>query len=574
MPDDIRYLGETLVDRGLLTKENLSQALDICQDTGKSLGNILVEKGFVKETDLTRVLGKKMKDLMPVDLLNKNIPQDIINKLPASIVQIYNIVPIDFKADVLTIAMADPFNIQILDDLKFRLGFEVKGVPANEEDIKKTIQKKYGEKGSSFEDVLGEIKDDKQQKRKMAIKAADKEIDDASLKELANQAPVIKLLNLILLQAIKDKASDIHLEPFENEFKVRYRVDGTLYDMSPPPKSLSLAIASRIKVMANLDISERRLPQDGRILMKIGNTNVDLRVSTLPTAHGESVVIRVLDKSVVSLSLDQIGMRQDTLEIIRTIIRKPNGIFLVTGPTGSGKTTTLYSALREINNIETKIITTEDPVEYDIDGIIQIPINPKIELNFARCLRAILRQDPDVIMVGEIRDEETAQIAVQSALTGHLVFSTLHTNDATGAITRLLDMGIEPFLITSSLEAILAQRLVRTICADCKEAYEPLEAVFTELGLNKNEMAHKKFYRGAGCDVCHHSGYKGRTGIYELFQMNSAISALIAEKAPAVVLRQKAQEAGMITLREYGIMKIFDGVTTSEEVIRETQLYT
>jgi type IV pilus assembly protein PilB len=573
VPEGSKLLGERLVARGLITKQELMKALDACQETDQPLGKVLISKGYVTEHDLVKALGKKIDSSRPISLTHVEIAPDVIAKIPPSVVQIYKIVPLEFKGNELTIAMADPFNIQIIDDLKFRLGYEVKGMFAEEKEIKQAIAKYYGHKGDSFEDVLGVIKDRKEESVEHAIKAAEENLDAVSLKELANQAPVIKLLNLVLMQAVKDQASDIHLEPFETDFKVRYRVDGILYEMSPPPKSLALALTSRIKVMANLDISERRLPQDGRIIMKIGDKNVDLRVSTLPTAYGESVVIRVLDKSIVSLSLDQIGMRAETLADFRKIIQKPNGIVLVTGPTGSGKTTTLYSALREINKIETKIITTEDPVEYDIDGLIQIPINSKIDLSFARCLRAILRQDPDVIMVGEIRDEETAQIAVQSSLTGHLVFSTLHTNDAPGAVTRLLDMGVEPFLITSSLEAILAQRLVRTVCTRCKEAYAPSEENLRELGLDASQISQKQFFRGKGCPACNHTGYKGRTGIFELFVMNDVIRALVLERAATVALRQKAQEMGMRTLREYGILKIFDGETTPEEVIRETQLY-
>lgn len=573
VPDGHKLLGERLVSRGLITKQELVRALDISQETGEPLGKVLIAKGYVNEHDIAKALGKKVDSSRPISLTSVEIAPDVIAKIPPSVVQIYKIVPLEFKGNELTIAMADPFNIQIIDDLKFRLGYEVKGLFAEEDDIKKAIAKYYGHKGDSFEDVLGEIQDSKKDAVEQTIKAASENLDAASLKELANQAPVIKLLNLVLMQAVKDQASDIHLEPFESDFKIRYRVDGVLYEMAPPPKSLALALTSRIKVMASLDISERRLPQDGRIIMKIGEKNVDLRVSTLPTAYGESVVIRVLDKSVVSLSLDQIGMRQQTLSEFRKIIQKPNGIVLVTGPTGSGKTTTLYSALREINKIESKIITTEDPVEYDIDGLVQIPINAKIDLNFARCLRAILRQDPDIIMVGEIRDEETAQIAVQSSLTGHLVFSTLHTNDAPGAITRLLDMGVEPFLITSSLEAVLAQRLVRTICSQCKEPYAPSDENLRELGLETHEIGAKQFFRGRGCPACNNTGYKGRTGIFELFIMNDVIRALVLERAATVALRQKAQEMGMQTLREYGILKIFDGETTPEEVIRETQLY-
>lgn len=523
------------------------------------------------------MFGTNASSQEPISLSSLSIAKDVIAKVPTTTVQTYTIMPVACKGNVLTIAMIDPFNIQTIDDLKFRLGYDINGVRADEQDIKVAMQKYYGlaieSSPSNIREEFTSAAHEALQSKTAPLKPVGKEVDASSLKDLANQAPVIKLLNLILLQAVKDHASDIHLEPFEDDYKIRYRVDGILYEMSPPPKSLALALTSRIKVMANLDISERRLPQDGRIVIVIENTQIDLRVSTLPTAYGESVVIRVLDKSVVALSLEQVGMRPELLVEMRKLIQKPNGIILVTGPTGSGKTTTLYSALKEINTIDRKLITTEDPVEYDIDGIVQVPINAKINLTFACCLRSILRQDPDIIMVGEIRDEETAQIAVQSALTGHLVFSTLHTNDAPGAVTRLLDMGVEPFLVTSSLQAVLAQRLVRTICTDCKEPYAPSEYQLRELGLTQKDIGNKKFFKGRGCPTCNNTGYKGRTGIFELFSMNDMISALVLDHAPAVTIRQKAQEFGMKTLREYGLMKIFDGSTSPEEVIRETQTY-
>ena len=397
--------------------------------------------------------------------------------------------------------------------------------------------------------------------------------DVVVLQELASQPPVVKLLNLILLQSVKDRASDIHFEPFEDKYIIRYRVDGILYDITNPPKNLALAISSRIKVMSNLDIAERRLPQDGRIMISVEGKNVDLRVSTLPTVFGESVVMRVLDRGVVSLSLDQIGASESALKKLRRLIHKPNGIILSTGPTGCGKTTTLYSCLREINKIDYKIITTEDPVEYDIHGIIQVPIRPKINLNFANCLRHILRQDPDIIMVGEIRDAETVQIAIQASLTGHLVFSTLHTNDAPGAITRLINMGAEPFLITSTLEAVVAQRLVRVICKDCREKYNPNPKALEELNLPSKEMKDMAFYRGRGCSKCNKTGYRGRTGIFEFLIVTEALKPLIMERSQTAVIREMARKEGMKTLREDGLEKIQEGITTIEEVVRETQQY-
>jgi type IV pilus assembly protein PilB len=568
----IKYIGKALVEKKIITEEQLSQALEEQAASGKPLGRVLISLGFVREEDIFSLLGKKM-DSEPVrDLLKREIPAEVIEKVPPSVVQIYKVLPVSLDGNSLTIAMGDPGNIQILDDLHFRLGYQIKGVLADEDLIEAAIEKYYGDKGGSFNEIIGELETETREGASESTIEMD-EIDARSLQEMANQAPVVKLLNLILIQAIKDHASDIHLEPFEDDFKVRYRVDGALYEMKAPPKSLALALTSRVKVMANLDIAERRLPQDGRILMNVGPLSVDLRISVLPTIFGESVVMRVLDKSVVSLSLDQIGMSAGMRKEFRRLIQKPNGIVLVTGPTGSGKTTTLYSALREINKIEYKIITTEDPVEYDIEGIIQVPIKPKIGLDFARCLRSILRQDPDVIMVGEIRDEETAQIAIQSSLTGHLVFSTLHTNDAPGAVTRLIDMGVEPFLITSSLEAVVAQRLVRTLCKKCKEAYKPSDAILQEVSLSRAEVGQRDFYIGRGCKGCNFTGYKGRTGIYEFFVMNEAIKELVLAKAPTAVLRQKAQEFGMRTLREDGLIKVFDGQSSIEEVARETQQY-
>jgi type IV pilus assembly protein PilB len=394
--------------------------------------------------------------------------------------------------------------------------------------------------------------------------------DIQQLEKDANAAPVVKLLNMVLLQAIKDRASDIHFEPFETEFKIRYRVDGVLYEMMPPPLQLARAVISRVKVMSSLDIAETRLPQDGRIELNIAGKPVDLRVSTLPTMFGESVVLRVLDRSNVSLDLEQIGLRPDELKTFRELLKKPNGIILVTGPTGSGKTTTLYSALQEANRVEVKIITTEDPVEYDIDGLIQVPINEEIGVTFAKCLRSILRQDPDIILVGEIRDLETAQIAVEASLTGHIVFSTLHTNDAPSSVTRVTDLGLEPFLVTATLEAIIAQRLVRRICLRCRVEYEPSDEELYELELTRSEVSGRTFHYGKGCKECNGTGYRGRIAIFEMMLLNDRLRELIMQSASTAALRKVAQEEGMRTLRESGLLHIFDGITTIEEVVRET----
>jgi len=390
------------------------------------------------------------------------------------------------------------------------------------------------------------------------------------LKEAADSNPVRKLINLVLLQAIKDTASDIHFEPFEDEFKMRYRIDGILYEMMPPPAHIAPAISSRIKVMANLDIAERRMPQDGRIELNVNNQPIDLRVAVLPTMFGESVVMRVLDRSNVSLDLDKLGLREEDLTVVRQLIHKPNGIVICTGPTGSGKTTTLYSALRELNDPSSKLITAEDPVEYDIDGIIQCQIKPDIELTFGRILRAMLRQDPDTILVGEIRDKETAEISVQASLTGHLVFSTLHTNDAPSSIARLLDLGLEPFLVTATLEGIIAQRLVRKICPNCKTEYTPAEEQLMELELRPDDVAGKTFFYGKGCDNCNNTGYRGRLGLYEIMLLDDETRDMIVKHASTQVLRAEAKKRGMRTLRQSGLMSIYDGITSIEEVVRET----
>ncbi len=565
---DYKSLGRLLLDKNMITDSQLKQALEEQRYTGKLLGRTLVELGFLSEEDVLKALGVQA-GVEYVDLSKITIPDDIIKKISPSLAKIYKVVPVGFKDGILTIAMSDPLNVNIIDDLRFMLNCPVKGVVARETDIVDAIQKLYGASGETINEVIGEIEKKIPEAKKGG--EAEEVSDVVVLQELASQPPVVKLLNLILLQSIKERASDIHFEPFEDKYMVRYRVDGVLCDVTSPPKNLALAISSRIKVMAHLDIAERRLPQDGRIMLSIEGKNIDLRVSTLPTAFGESVVLRVLDKEVVSLSLTQIGMQKKMLTELREIIVKPNGIILATGPTGGGKTTTLYSCLREINKIDYKIITTEDPVEYDLPGIIQVAIKPKINLTFANCLRHILRQDPDIIMVGEIRDTETLQIAIQASLTGHLVFSTLHTNDAPGTITRLINMGAEPFLITSTLESVIAQRLVRVICKNCRERYTPEPAALEELGLTDEEMEHMTFYRGKGCSQCNKRGYRGRTGIFEFLKMTDRLRPLVMQRSQTSVIREAAQKEGMRPLREDGLEKIRKGITTIEEIIRETQ---
>jgi len=492
----------------------------------------------------------------------------VLRIMPSSVARMYRAVPVAIAGNTVTVAVMDPYNAQLIGELAFILGKDVQLAVAPSKQIEDTILRFFGEESESLKDVLEDM--ESQLASAEVIETATKTGGTAALEELASQAPIVRFVNLILFQAIQDRASDIHFEPFEDEFKIRYRVDGALYEMAPPPKHLALPVISRIKVMSNLNIAERRLPQDGRIQLNIGGKQVDLRVSTLPTQYGESVVLRVLDRTVVNLELESLGMPADIFEQTKEVIKVPNGIFIVTGPTGSGKTTTLYSCLKRINTIDMKLLTSEDPVEYDIEGIMQVPINEAIGLTFARALRAFLRQDPDIIMVGEMRDLETAQISIQASLTGHLVFTTLHTNDASGAVTRMIDMGVEPFLISSTLQGILAQRLVRTSCKKCRIAYEPTEAVLSELGLTKEDTQGRPFYYGKGCMECNETGYKGRKGLFELLVMSEPIRELINMRAPAGVLRARALELGMRTLREDGIRSILDGETTVEEVLKYT----
>jgi type IV pilus assembly protein PilB len=568
MPEQSQYnlILKKLVDNKLLSQQMIDEAVEEEKKTGKNIFKILVDHEYIKED----VLLGAMADWLSIELIDiskVNIQREAINKISASTAKFYNIMPLKIEGRAVVVAVSDPLNMKLADDLRFVTGLNIKMVVAKEIDIKKAVEHYYGEEEESLGDVINEAE-------KASGKTSVKEEGDVDkLKEIASQAPVVKLLNMVLLRAIREKASDIHFEPFEKEYKIRYRIDGACYDAAHPPRDLSLAISSRIKVMANLDVAEHRLPQDGRIIMDIGGRSVDLRVSTLPTLYGESIVMRVLDKSVVSLSLDQLGMSEDVKLSLRKLIQRPNGILLTTGPTGSGKTTTLYSCLREINKIDYKIITVEDPVEYDIEGIIQVAINPKIDLSFARTLRHILRQDPDIIMVGEIRDSETAEIAIQAALTGHLVFSTLHTNDAPGAVARLTDMGVEPFLISSTVRAVIAQRLVRLVCQKCKKPYEPQKHEISELNISSDKIKDVELYKGKGCSECNGSGYKGRSGIYELFIMDDKIRELVVRRASLAAIREAAREGGMKTLREDAISKILEGTTTVEEALRETKEY-
>jgi type IV pilus assembly protein PilB len=563
-----RPIGRVLVKMNKVTREQVVEALDFQKRKGGALGRILIDLGYIKEGDLNVALAAQ-KGYELVDLANINIPKEAIEAVPAQIATTNKVLPVEFdKAKKkLVVAMASYENFRALDDLRQLMGYHVTAKIGDPDTIDRLIQKHYQAAAEGIGEVLSELANDDALKD---IKGRGESIDLDQLKEAADSNPVRKLINLVLLQAIKDKASDIHFEPFEDEFKMRYRIDGILYEMMPPPTHIAAAISSRIKVMANLDIAERRLPQDGRIELNVNNQPIDLRVSVLPTMFGESVVMRVLDRSNVSLDLDRLGLRDEELDIVRQLIRKPNGIVVVTGPTGSGKTTTLYSALRELNDPTSKLITAEDPVEYDIDGIIQCQIKPDIELTFARILRAMLRQDPDTVLIGEIRDKETAEIAVQASLTGHLVFSTLHTNDAPSSIARLLDLGLEPFLVTATLEGVVAQRLVRKICNNCKTEYTPTEEQLMELELHLDDVTGKKFYYGKGCDNCNSTGYRGRMGLYEIMTLDDDMRDQIIKHASTQVLRAEAKKRGMRTLRQGGLLAIYDGVTTIEEVVRET----
>jgi type IV pilus assembly protein PilB len=564
-----RPIGRVLTKMGKVTRDQVVEAMGYQKTKGGALGQILIGLGYVKEGDLNVALAAQ-KGYELVSLEGRNIDPKAIAAVPAQIATTNKVVPLDFDPVTkrLTVAMASHENFRALDDLRSLMGYQVKAVIADGDAIDRLINKFYKSAAEDLGQILGELQNDEALKDLKGRKGESIDLD--SIKEAADSNPVRKLINLVLLQAIKDKASDIHFEPFETEFKMRYRIDGVLYEMMPPPSHIAPAISSRIKVMANLDIAERRMPQDGRIELNVNNQPIDLRVSVLPTMFGESVVMRVLDRGNVNLDLDKLGLREDDLASIRQLIHKPNGVCIVTGPTGSGKTTTLYSALRELNDPSSKLITAEDPVEYDIDGIVQCQIKPEIELTFARILRSMLRQDPDIILIGEIRDNETAKIAVEASLTGHLVFSTLHTNDAPSSIARLLDLGLEPFLVTAAIEGVIAQRLVRKICSNCKTEYTPGLDQLMELELRPEDVEGRIFYYGKGCDACNNTGYRGRQGLYEIMMLDDDMKDMIIHKASTQVIRQAAKARGMRTLRQSGLMAIYDGITTIEEVVRET----
>ncbi len=545
---------DMLETRGVIDS---GQAYDLTQDAvhnGKDILQLVLDYGiFATEDEFWAVVAEEL-GADHFDLTTYEPPPSVINLIPSGMARLYGAFPITLDGRGLHVAFTDPLNPQLVEDLRFGLGKAVVPVVARRTQVQTLIDKHYGTTSPSIDDIFG------------GLSAVGKESPEIE----ANSAPIVKFVDLVMAQAIKEKASDIHFEPFEHEFKIRYRVDGALYEMAPPPVHLANSVISRIKVMSSMNIAERRVPQDGRIMTVVNGKAVDMRVNSLPTQHGESVVLRVLDRSSVNLDLEHLGMPPYLFDYITETINKPNGIFIVTGPTGAGKTTTLYACLRRINTIDTKVITAEDPVEYELDGIMQVPINEAVGLTFGKALRAFLRQDPDRIMVGEMRDVETAQIAIQASLTGHLVLSTLHTNDAAGAVTRLVDMGVEPFLVSATLEGVLAQRLLRTICKNCRSPYDPNMSILNQLGVSQDDLGGKQFYTGSGCDKCGGSGYKGRKGIYELLDITDPIRELITQKAPSLVLKQKAIELGMATLREDGLRNIFDGETTVEEVLKYT----
>jgi len=567
-----RRIGQVLVDMGFITDEQQELLVDEQHEhPGQLLGRVAIDMGLVNDDQLSQALAEQLS-LHSVALADIKVSNELLAMVAAPMAQMYRVVPIEFDGETLTVATCDPQNLSVQDELRTFLGFNIRVVVATEPAMTSQLERYYGESTDSVESIVSALEEDAELAAAAAGISSDGPINLDDVTALADSAPVRKLLNMVLLMAIKEHASDLHFEPFEDEFRIRIKADGVLYEMVPPPRHLAFAITTRIKVMANLDIAERRLPQDGRIELTVGGHPIDLRVSVLPTMFGESVVMRVLDRSVVSLDLSKVGMNEATLAKFREVIEKPNGVVLVTGPTGSGKTTTLYSALNELNRIEDKLITTEDPVEYDMEGIVQVPIDASIGNTFAHILRSILRQDPDKILVGEIRDLETAEIAVQASLTGHLVFSTLHTNDAPSTIVRMKDMGVPTFLITATVEAILAQRLVRKVCMQCREEYTPPRELLEDLDLTSDMVRGKRFYRGAGCELCNNTGYKGRVGLFELMIMTDELRDAIMANAQSDELREMAVKQGMVSLRTAGIKACFEGTTTPDEVVRETIL--
>jgi type IV pilus assembly protein PilB len=558
----IQKIGEMLVNEGLVTLEQLNQALEAQQQSGDLLGSILIRLGFVEESVMVEFLSKQFQ-LPAVDPMKLSIEKDVLDLLPTKLVQKFQVIPIAILDNTLNVAMVDPRNLFIIDDIRFLTRKNVRVNVAPDSSIRKIIDQHYSS-GESIQAFMGQMRDE----FSVEVVESRDESDLASLEIAAEQAPVVKLVNLIMMDAVRKQASDIHIEPYEKMIRVRFRIDGVLYEIMRPPLQLRNAIISRVKIMSRMDIAERRLPQDGRIKLKIGVREIDFRVSVLPTLFGEKVVLRLLDKSSLQLDMTKLGFEESQLQHIHDAIYSPYGMVLVTGPTGSGKTTTLYSALAELNKVGQNISTAEDPVEYNLPGINQLQIHEIIGLNFATALRAFLRQDPDIIMVGEVRDFETAEVAIKAALTGHLVLSTLHTNDAPSSINRLLNMGVEPFLVSSAINLILAQRLVRRICSECRaEEKAPPEALLA-MGVLEEELNDFVPYYGRGCPTCNNTGYRGRTALYEVMPMSEEIRELALVSASARDIRREAIQKGMISLRRSGINKLKQGVTSMEEVVR------
>jgi type IV pilus assembly protein PilB len=560
-------LGELLVEDKLITEKQLLKAIDSTKKTSESLQKTLVSMGYVTEKDITEVIGKQM-GVSFIDLDNYDLDPELARSIPEHLAQRYKVIPVAEKDNKLTLAMVDPLNVIAIDDIRLITGFDIEPVIATEDSIMKSINRQFGV--TDLAEVQETVKD---------ISATDfgpLEVEEAveeeialdKLKELVDEAPIVRVVNLIISQAINDKASDIHIEPEAKQVRVRYRVDGVLHDVMSPPKHIQAPMVSRVKIMANMDIAERRVPQDGKIHLRHDNREFDLRVSTIPCIHGEKVVMRILDKSSVMLGLNKLGFYQEVQTSFESVVCKPYGMILVTGPTGSGKSTTLYSVLNKLNTGDRNIITIEDPCEYQLPGVNQVQVNEKAGLSFASALRSFLRQDPDIIMVGEIRDTETARIAVEAALTGHLVLSTLHTNDSAGAITRLVEMGVEPFLCASSIIGVLAQRLARSICPNCKEAYTPPIESIKRFGLSAFTDTEITFYKGRGCDHCKMTGYRGRQGIFEVLVISDRIRGLILQRASTAEIRQSAMEEGMKTMQDDGLRKVLDGITSIEECLR------
>jgi len=570
-------LGEILVKESLITQDQLQKALEFQRANGGKLGSCLTKMGYITDDDITGVLSRQY-GVPSINLRFYEIDPIIIKLIPQDTAQRYQVIPLSRVGSVLTIAMTDPTNVFAMDDIKFMTGFNVEPVVASESAIGDAISRFYGagSGGTNQEEISNLMKDLVEDDQELELAAEEAELDAASLERAAEEAPIIKLVNLILTDSVKRGASDIHIEPYETEMRVRFRVDGQLQKVMSPPMRLKDAITSRLKIMAKLDIAEKRLPQDGRIMIKYKadgkKKELDFRVSTVPTLYGEKIVMRLLDKENLRLDMTKLGFEQESLVKFERNILKPYGMVLVTGPTGSGKTNTLYSSVSTLNKVDTNIMTAEDPVEFQLAGVNQVQMKEQIGLNFAAALRAFLRQDPNIILVGEIRDFETAEIGVKAALTGHLVLSTLHTNDAPSTVSRLMNMGIEPFLVATSVNLICAQRLVRRICSNCKEQLEVPEQALLDAGYTPEEVKTVKIYHGKGCTTCNKGGYKGRTGLYEVMEVTDELRELILVGASALELKKKAVELGMITLRRSGLTKIALGQTTMEEVLRETVL--